>query len=112
MRDTLRRSGVTSDLLVIVDPADDAGTAGLWRRTRFDVTDDSAAVLVENGLQSMRVSPPSSSMALSRSHVAPLVREALARHPAVVQAPAVDDDPAASEGDTVPERTKPPASPK
>ena len=112
VRDVLRGRGVTSDLLVLVDPIDESSRAGLWRRTRFDVPEASAAVLIEDGLQAMRVSPPTAGMALTRSHVAPLVREALARHPVVVspgsgEAP-VDDDPAAGEGDTVPERTKPP----
>jgi hypothetical protein len=53
----------------------------------------------------MRVSPPSAVAALTRSHVAPLVREALTRHPAVAaNAPSGDADRPAGEGDGLPER--------
>jgi len=102
---SLHSRGVTSDLLVLVDPLDDAGKPGLWRHTRFDVPEDVAAVFLENGLQSMRVSPPSAVASLTRSHVAPLVREALTRHPVVVPAPALPDvEPGNGEGDGLPER--------
>lgn len=106
VRQSLRTRGVTSDLLVLVDPADDAGRPGLWRRTRFDVVEDVAAVLLEDGLQTMRVSPPSAVAALTRSHVAPLVREALSRHPVVAAAPPPPDavEPGTGEGDGLPER--------
>lgn len=114
VRDDLRRRGVTSDLLVLVDPVDEAHRPGLWRRTRFDVSESSAAVLLEGGLQSMRVSPPSPTMPLTRSHVAPLVREALARQaesPAAGDPPA-DEDPAVMDGERrVDDLRKKPATP-
>lgn len=105
MRQSLQNRGVTSDLLVLLDPLDDAGRPGLWRRTRFDVPEDVAAVLLESGLQSMRVSPPSAVTPLTRSHVAPLVREALTRHPVTAPpAPPSEVDPTNGEGDGLPER--------
>jgi len=105
MRQSLRTRGVTSDLLVLVDPVDDAGRPGLWRRTRFDVPEYVAAVLLESGLQSMRVSPPTAVGPLTRSHVAPLVREAVARHPGgAADEPSGDEDPTNGEGDGLPER--------
>jgi len=64
-----------------------------------------AAVLLESGLQSMRVSPPTAVGPLTRSHVAPLVREAVARHPGgAADEPSGDEDPTNGEGDGLPER--------
>ena len=115
VRANLRRGSVTSDLLVLVDPVDDAHRPGLWRRTRFDVSEPIAAVLLEDGLQSMRVSPPSANMALTRAHVAPLVREALVRQAeaSAAEAPPVEDDPAAMDGERrVDDLRKKPAEPQ
>jgi len=108
VRDSLRSGGVTSDIVVIVDPPDEKGVAGRWRRTKFGVTDGTAAVLVEDGVTTMQVVPPSSTSPLTRVHLAPLMWAAMRRTSAAAPTP----DPAGGAGEATREDAKSPTEPR
>ena len=74
--EALRRLGVTGDLSVVFDPAGDDGVSGRWRRTHWKVDEDNAAVLLEDGVEVLRVTPPTFSAPLTRAQVAWLGRRA------------------------------------
>ena len=103
LREALRTLGITSDVKVLLDPADERGP-GRLRRGLFTMPEDDAAILLEDGVEVMRVVPPSPALALSRAHLAPLVRAALSRHgerlppPPAPEAPEAPEEPAAPPG--------------
>lgn len=76
MGEALRRVGVAGDLLVVVDPVGDDGHAGRWRRGHWKVDEENAAVLLEDGVEILRVTPPTLSSPLTRAQVAWLGRRA------------------------------------
>jgi hypothetical protein len=76
IKDALKTLGVSGDIEVLLDPSDDRGTPGRFRRGRFDMKDANAAVLLDNGLELMHVTPPALTEGLVRAHIATLVVKA------------------------------------
>jgi hypothetical protein len=83
----LEALGVTTDIDVFLDPRDAQGP-GQFRRGRWRYTDDrNGALLLRDGAEWMRVTPPPSTNGLLPSHLAPLVNQLATSYPATEDGP-------------------------
>jgi hypothetical protein len=72
IKEKLKVLGIEGDVAVLLDPPDDRAASHM-RRVRWQVADANAAVVLQDGVELMRVLPPSSDGPLLRAHLAPLV---------------------------------------